>query len=152
MGRKKLLIDTNLYISAIREGGQKAEELAQFSSAFSPYLYLCSVVAQELLVGADPDKKARRRVELALIEPFEQMGRIVTPSHRAWKRAGEVVARVSRQVRATDGEPVRSSFWNDALIGAACSEGGFSLVTTNLADFAKIKAVVPFSYYPPWPE
>jgi predicted nucleic acid-binding protein len=148
--RSKYLIDTNLYIAAIRDT-QKAEELEEFSSAFSPFLYMSSVVAQELLVGADPSKKARKRIELALIEPFEQMGRLVTPSHRAWKVAGQVVAQISRQINPM-GDPVRSSFWNDALIATSCRESGISLITSNSDDFRRIKAVMPFSFTEPWPE
>lgn len=150
MSRRKYLIDTSLYIDAIRDA-RKAEELEEFSSAFAPLLYMSSVVAKELIVGADPNKRARRRVERALIAPFERVGRVVTPGHRAWKRAGEIVARLSRNMDPIYGEPVRSSFWNDALIAASCAESGLTLVSRNAKDCRRVLSVLPFKFAEPWP-
>jgi predicted nucleic acid-binding protein len=146
---KKHLIDSNVYIGAVRDT-KKAEELYQFSSAFSPFLYMSSVVAKELLVGADPNKQARKRVEAALILPFERIGRIITPSHQAWKRAAEVIARLNRHLDS-NGDPIRSSFWNDALIAASCAEHGITVITSNTDDFERIRRVLAFSYCPPFP-
>jgi len=52
-------------------------------------VYLSSVVAQELLAGAHDNEL--RGLKKRMFEPLEKLGRVVTPTHRAWKDAGTIL-------------------------------------------------------------
>jgi predicted nucleic acid-binding protein len=145
LGRKRYLLDSSVYIAAIRDKS-KAREIADFSLAFGPYVYLSSVVAQELLVGVNPTRNARKQIETAVIRLFERTGRIITPSHAAWRASANAIAKINRQVRRDTGEPVRDSLWNDALIAASSREYGITVVTWNAGDFERLSHEMKFSY------
>ena len=141
-------LDTNLYVSALRDATASAE-LYQFYSAFAPRCYLCSVVFHELLFGANtPDKKRHLHSDIAA--PFVRTSRIVTPSHRAWIAAGEALSRIAKEDHM-DRKAFPRSLVADALIAASCRENGVTLVTANLADFERIGRVMKFSFTAPWP-
>jgi predicted nucleic acid-binding protein len=146
---KRYVLDTNLFIDAARDRG-KAEELSAFTSAFLPQVHLHSIVVQELLAGAT-NSEWRRDIERGLVGPFERRGRILTPSYRAWKRSGEVVAELVEAKRLSV-TGIRRSFLNDVLLAASCREEGFTLVTGNVKDFAMIAEVEPVRFVPPWPK
>jgi predicted nucleic acid-binding protein len=79
---KKYVLDTNVYIDAIRST-DAADELHGFYSIFLPITYLSSVVLHELLVGASSPAKSRE-IKQAFASPFERTRRIITPSLDAW--------------------------------------------------------------------
>lgn len=105
------------------------------------------MVAQELLAGALRDER-RRRVHAALVLPFERRRRLVTPSFRAWTRSGEAVAALVETSVASPGGFARP-FLNDVVRAASCREHNLTIVTRNIADFERIRAVLDF--VPPWP-
>lgn len=109
------ILDTNLYIAAARSE-ERAGDLANFTSAALPALYLHSVVVQELLAGA-VSGTGKREIIRSVIKPFEKRGRILVPSYRAWKRSGEIVCELVVQHEMSAGGFSRS-FMNDALIAA----------------------------------
>lgn len=146
---RKFVVDTNLYVQSLRDPG-KAEELIRFYSAMLPVTYLHAVVAQEILLGA-VDVKRGRAIQRSYVQPFEQRGRIVTPSWRAWRRSGEVVAALVRRKLLSPGG-FKRSFLNDVLLAVSCREAGLVLVTANRADFELIGRVERFDFVPPWPE
>jgi predicted nucleic acid-binding protein len=125
--------------------------LAAFQRRFAPFLFQHSTVAQEILVGAG-DESGYREYHQDWVAPFEDLGRIITPSHAAWLRAARIVARlVARGDLSRRG--FRRSLLNDCLIAASAREHGFVLVTSNTADFARIRRVEPrLRYTGPWPE
>jgi predicted nucleic acid-binding protein len=145
---RRYVLDTNLYIEATRSD-DGADELKRFYARYLPRVYLHSVVAQELLAGA-VTPSLERATKADLIEPFEAVGRLLTPSHRAWKRAGEIVARLVRRKQISPGG-FRRSFLNDCLIAASVREHGFVLVTRNTSDFDLIRSIEPVEVVPPWP-
>ena len=145
----KFVLDTSLYIRATRsELGN--DELAAFSSSHAPFLYMHSVVAGELLAGA-VRPGLEERTQARFIAPFEATGRLVAPSHEAWKRAGRAIAELIRTRRLSP-EGVARSFMNDCLIAASARESGFTLVTENTRDFQMIATVLPIGFEPPWPQ
>lgn len=146
---RRFVLDTNLFIEAARDE-TRAEELSAFSSAFLPRLYLHAVVVQEILAGA-VTPEWRRDVERGLVAPYERRGRIVTPTYRAWKRSGEVIAQLvgSRKLSPSG---VRPSLRNDVLLAASCRESGFVIITSNESDFELISGVEPVRFVPPWPK
>jgi predicted nucleic acid-binding protein len=107
------------------------------------------VVAGELLAGAirpGLDGETHRR----FLAPFEAVGRIITPTHAAWSRAGRIIgALIRRGTLSPTG--VKRSFFNDCLIAASSRDAGFVLVTDNLADFEIIAAEHRVRFVPPWP-
>ncbi len=144
----RYVVDTNLYIEATRSD-EAADGLKRFYARLLPYVHLHSVVAQELLAGAmAPDLE--RETQAGFIEPFEAVGRTITPTHRTWKRAGEIMARLVRKKRLSPGG-FRRSFVNDCLLAASAREHGFVLVTRNTQDFELIRTVEPMDVLPPWP-
>ena len=145
---RRFVLDTNLYIEAARDR-ERAEEFAQFSSAFLPSLYLHAVVVQELLAGA-VSAEWRREVERGLVGPFEKRGRIIVPSYRAWKRSGEIVAELVAKKKISPGGMSRS-FMNDVVLAASCRESGLILVTRNVRDFERIATVERLNVVEPWP-
>ena len=145
---RRYVLDTNLYIAATRSD-EAADRLKAFCARSLPYLYLHSVVAQELLAGAI-DPGLERATQAELIAPFEAVGRVLTPSHHAWKRAGEIMARLVRGKQLSPGG-FRKSFLNDCVLAASLREHGFVLVTANIKDFELIRSIEAVDVVPPWP-
>jgi predicted nucleic acid-binding protein len=144
----RFVLDTNLYIAADRDRA-KAEELVAFYAAFLPVTYLHAIVVQELLVGAiNPHR--RQRVRDAYVRPFESRRRVVTPTFANWARSGEVIGQLVHRRIITIGGLARS-FLNDVLLAVSCRAAGMTLVTTNIADFERIRRVEPVDFVPPWP-
>jgi predicted nucleic acid-binding protein len=142
------VLDTNLFIDALREETANAE-LQRFHTLFAPFEFLSAVVVQELLSGTR-SLADQRTVQRQLIDPFVRRARMVTPSYRAWQLSGEILARLVRD----DGlQPaaVTKAFANDVVIALSCREAGLTLVTANLRDFKRIARIVAFKFVPPWP-
>jgi predicted nucleic acid-binding protein len=145
----KYVVDTNLYVEAITtlEGGQA---LAAFQRQFAPVLFLHSVVAQEILAGARAGSGYRDFHE-DWIAPFEDLGRIITPTHGSWTRGALIMVRLVESGKMSPGGFSRG-FLNDCLIAASAREHGFTLVTRNTSDFELIRHVErDFDFVPPWP-
>lgn len=145
----KYVLDTNLYIEASRND-EVADALNAFQERALPRIHLHSVVVQELLAGA-VHPEVERRLIARLVRPFEAVGRVITPTHRTWTRAGQIIARLVREKRLSPGGVARS-FINDCLLAASAREHGFVLVTRNVGDFELIRSIEPLAHAPPWPE
>ena len=146
----KYVIDANLYVEALKtdEGN---EALAAFQRRFAPFLFQHSTVAQEILAGARAEADYRDYHE-DWIAPFEELGRVITPSHGSWMRAALIMVRLVETGKMSPGE-FRRSFLNDCLIAASAREHGFILVTSDTTDFALIRQVeARLEYAPPWPD
>lgn len=144
----KYVVDTNLYIEAGRSD-EGAKALRGFYARFLPFLYLHSVVAQELLAGA-VSASLERETKRHYLAPFESVRRVITPTHTSWKRAGEIIARLTRAKRIRPGA-FKRSFVNDCLIAASAEEAGFRIVSRNVEDFTLIRSVARVEVLPPWP-
>jgi len=146
----KYVVDTNLYIAAITTDEGNAA-LAAFQRHCAPFLFQHSTIAQEILAGAR-DEADYREYRDDWVAPFEDLRRVITPSHTTWLRAALIVARLVERGRMSPGGFTRS-FLNDCLIAASARDYGFILVTLNAADFALISQVQRgIRYEPPWPE
>lgn len=143
------VVDTNLYVAAIRSD-QGNEALAAFQRRFAPFLFQHSTVAQEILAGAR-DEAGWRNFHEDWVEPFEALGRIITPTHAAWVRAALILTRLIQAGARSPGGFTRG-FLNDCLIAASARESGFTLVTADTADFTLIRSVEPrFQFTEAWP-
>jgi predicted nucleic acid-binding protein len=76
---------------------------------------------------------------------------LVTPTFRAWKRSGEVVADLIARRRLSSGGVARP-FLNDVLLATSCREEGLTLITSNTADFELIAEIEPVRFRAPWPK
>ncbi|MBB4638535.1 type II toxin-antitoxin system VapC family toxin [Longimicrobium terrae] len=137
------VIDTQLYVRAIRNRAEY-EKLRAFTSAFSPSVYLCSVVAQELLAGSRPEEK--RELMRTYIEPFEDLGRTVVPTHWEWRKAGTVL----NGLRAR-GYTITAAFTNDVLIACTANQIGAEVIHDNFRDYHAIQQLVRFRHRTGYP-
>lgn len=146
----KYTLDTNIYIAAFRKPTEWAA-LVRFTEAYTPALYMTSVVAHELLAGARASAAAAvsaAGLSTAILRPYESRGRVAAPSYKFWCVAGTVRAALADRGHIT----VSGSFLNDILLAVTCREHGLALVTSNTRDFAAIKAELPgFRFVAPYP-
>lgn len=146
----KYVVDTNLYVEAITTDEGNAA-LAAFQRRCAPFLFQHSTIAQEILAGARSEADYLEYRE-DWVAPFEDLGRVITPTHMAWTRAARIISRLVARKHLSPGG-LRRSFLNDCLIAASAREHGFILVTQNIGDFALISQVERgIRYQPPWPE
>jgi predicted nucleic acid-binding protein len=145
---KQYVLDTNLYVHAYRSA-KGADELEKYLREFTPSTYLSSIVLHELLVGASTEAKARE-IQEHLLGPLIRGGRVVTPSHGAWERAGSAVAAIAKGEKR-DLRTIPKSLMNDVLLAASCREAGITLITDNLADFRMIDKYLKHNHMAPWP-
>lgn len=122
----------------MRYGSESQEYQLLFSHL--PRTYPSSVVSAELYAGVvDPigEKLVQR-----FISRTERVGRIVTPTHQMWNKAGQIVARIK------DDEPKYKSksagLINDILIALSTLQIGATLYTRNTEDFRLIQRYQPF--------
>jgi predicted nucleic acid-binding protein len=145
---RKFVLDTNLYIGAVRDSDKEAE-LDVFLECNAPVTYMSAVVVQELRAGAITDASARA-LDKGLFDAFERRGRVVGPSVVAFKECGRILAALFRR----DGVPFKErprSLVNDILIALTCREHGMTLVTDD-GDFKLIRPYLRgFTFTAPWP-
>ncbi|CAN5598218.1 hypothetical protein BH24GEM3_BH24GEM3_03000 [soil metagenome] len=145
---KKFALDTNLYIRAYRSG-EGRQQLDDFLDEHTPRMFIHAVVLQELMLGARNHDHARE-IHRTIGEPLERVGRVVTPSQKAWRRSAEIVGTMVERGAISRGG-YTPSFLNDVLIAASCREVGVTLITANTGDFERICEVEPFGFTGPWP-
>lgn len=144
----RFVLDTSVFIAAERDPDVGAA-LERFTAENLPSMHLSAVVAQEILAGA-LDTARERLIRRGLVDPWERRGRVLTPSFRAWTRAGSIMARLVQAGHLSRGGFARS-FTNDCLIAASCLEHGATLVTLNRRDFDLIAKVERLSVASPFP-
>ena len=114
-------------------------------SASSP-VYLSSVVAKELLSGAHEHEL--RGLEKHLLRPLEKLGRVVTPTHRAWRDAGRILYKLR-----TVGWKITPALTNDVLIAVSATQIGATVVHDNARDYNAIQRFFPrLRHRVGWPE
>ena len=138
---KKYLIDTDLYIEFLRNGGYR-EIIRDLYAYETPGIYFSSVVIQELLAGAI-GKEGLKNAE-TLFRPFERVGRIVTPTHNDWKETGRLLSLI-RQKRK-DLRTKIPTLINDTLIALSAKNIGATVYTSNAEDFQIIREFSEISY------
>jgi predicted nucleic acid-binding protein len=145
---RKYVLDTNLYIAAIRDP-DKETDLDAFLERNAPVTYMSAVVMQELRAGAITDASARA-LDKGIFEVFERRGRVAGPSVLCFMECGRILAALFRQNGVPFKERPRSMV-NDILIALTCRENGMTLLTDD-GDFKIIRPFVRgFSFLAPWP-
>ena len=136
----RLLFDTSIYVEVLRNADFAAEFRPRYFRDI-PRTHMSSVVVEELLAGVRTPLHRRRAA--ALYEPFERVGRIVTPDHRLWKEAGQLTAKL-----ATDApefvSKLKRGLLSDILIALSGRAHGATVVTRNADDFRLIRRLKEF--------
>ena len=88
---RKFVLDTNLYIGAIRDLDKEAD-LDAFLERNAPVTYMSAVVMQELRAGAITDASSRA-LDKGIFGVFERRGRVGGPSVLCFKECGRIRAR-----------------------------------------------------------
>jgi predicted nucleic acid-binding protein len=135
----KVLLDTNVYITATRT----AVDAAHFRSRFLPLLpitVLSAVVAYELSVNAG---NARTRELVAdWVNPMQRIGRVVAPTFDDWQSASRVVSAIER--KESSWKSKLPHLLNDILIALTGRRAGAEVVTYNGDDFRLIRRHLDF--------
>ena len=133
------LLDTSVYISALRQGPSTA--LAARNWTAGRALWLSAVVLEELYAGAKPkDRDVIARLERG----FGRAGRILVPTLGDWVETGLVLAQVGSMYGFE--QIGRGRLTNDALIALSAARFGCTVVTTNRRDFALLAEFRPLRY------
>jgi predicted nucleic acid-binding protein len=117
----KYALDTNVLIDALNVPSE-FEALLGFLSWALPVTYLSAVVLHELAAGTTSPRK-RALLEQQIAGPFVRRGRLLTPSARAWVRAGELIGQGHRVATP--------AALNDLLLAISCREAGVTVVTRD---------------------
>lgn len=128
-----LILDTNVYIDAAL-GADRADRIGHIVGNMGDPVGLHSVVVAELLAGGGG--QGQRAVAVQHLQRIAKD--VITPSHDDWAFAGNAV-----RILGGDAVTARRSFWNDVLIATSCARVGATLLTSNKADFARIRRVIP---------
>lgn len=136
----KHLIDSDLYIDLIRTG-QYLGEIDLLYERETPNIYFSSIVAAELLAGARTPSMLK--IVNGLVRPFEKVNRIVTPTHKDWKMAATILAKILT-FHPWSKEKLHS-IANDCLLAVSAKSNGAFVHTKNRSDFLLIQSVYPFS-------
>lgn len=135
---RRVLFDTSVYISALRQGRDAMVAVRRLGD--SP-IWLSAVVLEELYAGMVPH--SRSQVE-RLERDFDRSRRILVPNLGDWTRAGEVLGQIAEKYGF---EYIgRSRLTNDALIAMSAARVGARIITTNDKDFRKLAEFRAFQW------
>jgi predicted nucleic acid-binding protein len=146
---ERFVLDTNVYVQAMRDAEARSE-LAAWQRSMAPHIWQHAVVVSELLVGAR-DEEAWKRWHERWVEPAERVRRVLVPDYGAWLRASRIISRLA-EIGTISAGGVKPSFHNDCLLAAGSREHGYVIVTHNRADFERIALAEPaVRMSPPFP-
>jgi predicted nucleic acid-binding protein len=140
----KAILDTNLYILLLTPSPER-EAVEGYLHRPNFQLYLCSIVAQELMAGA-VGRRGEQFYE-RYFRPYEKAGRLVSPTYRDWLEAGRIQARLFQQRR--DLKDLIPLLTSDILIALCGLRIGAVVYTLNEEDFALLHSVKPFRFHVP---
>jgi predicted nucleic acid-binding protein len=133
------LLDSSIYITALRRGDDAVLALRRFSTDTA--LWLSAVVLEELYAGVtDRD----RRIVEGLERDFDKARRILVPNLNDWTRAGRVLARLAARYHYEKIGQGRLS--NDALIAMSAGRMGVRIITANERDFGRLAEFRAFQW------
>ncbi|HUO34751.1 MAG TPA: hypothetical protein VMU43_07150 [Candidatus Acidoferrum sp.] len=128
-----LLFDTGIYIRFSR--GEKYDWLGYDARVFQRTI-LTAVVAAELYAGTRNSQEKRALDELC--RAHHALGHFTSPVAAEWTDAGILL----RHARRAFGQMNFAARFRDLLIAMQASGAGATLVTENVADFARWKSLL----------
>jgi predicted nucleic acid-binding protein len=137
-----VLLDTSIYITALRAGDDAVLKLRRFTPG-AP-VWLSSVVLEELYAGVKPrDSGTVERLE----RDFDRAGRLLVPNLSDWTLTGKVLARVAAKHGYEQIGQARLT--NDALVAMSAARRGITIITANERDFGRLAQFHPFQWQVP---
>jgi predicted nucleic acid-binding protein len=137
-----VLLDTSIYITALRAGDDAVLKLRRFTPG-AP-VWLSSVVLEELYAGVKPrDSRIVERLE----RDFDKAGRMLVPNLSDWTLTGKLLARLAAKY---DYEQIgQARLTNDALVAMSAGRRGITIITANERDFGRLAQFHPFQWHVP---
>ena len=133
------LLDSSIYISALRRGDDAALALRRLAT--DAPLWLSAVVLEELYAGAaDRDRQVVERLE----RDFDRAKRILVPNLSDWTQAGRVLARLA--VKYHYEQIGQGRLTHDALIAMSAARLGIRVITANGRDFSRLAEFRTFQW------
>jgi predicted nucleic acid-binding protein len=137
-----VLLDTSIYITALRAGDDAVLKLRRFTPG-AP-VWLSSVVLEELYAGVRPrDSRIVERLE----RDFDKAGRMLVPNLSDWTHTGKLLARLAAKYDYEQIEQARLT--NDALVAMSAARRGITVITANERDFGRLAQFHPFQWHVP---
>lgn len=136
---RPILLDSSIYISALRTGDEAI--LALRHLAPEAPLWLSAVVLEELYAGVS---RRNRKVVERLEHDFDLARRILTPTLNDWTEAGQALALLAEEYGYE--QIGKGRLTNDALIAVSAGRHGITVITANERDFARLRRFRPFTY------
>jgi predicted nucleic acid-binding protein len=137
-----VLLDTSIYITALRAGDDAVLKLRRFTPG-AP-LWLSSVVLEELYAGVKPrDFRIVERLE----RDFDKAGRMLVPNLSDWTLTGKLLARLAAKYGYEQIGQARLT--NDTLVAMSAARRGITVITANERDFGRLAQFHPFQWQVP---
>ncbi len=137
-----VLLDTSIYITALRAGDDAVLKLRRFTPG-AP-LWLSSVVLEELYAGVKPrDFRIVERLE----RDFDKAGRMLVPNLSDWTLTGKLLARLAAEYGYEQIGQARLT--NDVLVAMSAARRGITVITANERDFGRLAQFHPFQWQVP---
>ena len=137
-----VLLDTSIYITALRAGDDAVLKLRRFTPG-AP-VWLSSVVLEELYAGVKPrDLRIVERLE----RDFDKAGRMLVPNLRDWTLTGKLLARLAAKYGYEQIGQARLT--NDTLVAMSAARRGITVITANERDFGRLAQFHPFQWQVP---
>jgi len=137
-----VLLDTSIYITALRAGDDAVVKLRRFTPG-AP-VWLSSVVVEELYAGVKPrDFRIVERLE----RDFDKAGRMLVPNLSDWTLTGKLLARLAAKYGYEQIGQARLT--NDALVAMSAARRGITVITANERDFGRLAQFHPFQWQVP---
>ena len=137
-----VLLDTSIYITALRAGDDAVLKLRRFTPG-AP-LWLSSVVLEELYAGVKPR-------DFRIVEPlerdFDKAERMLVPNLSDWTLTGKLLARLAAEYGYEQIGQARLT--NDALVAMSAARRGITVITANERDFGRLAQFHPFQWHMP---
>jgi predicted nucleic acid-binding protein len=133
------LLDTSIYIAALRRGSDAVTALQRLDSG--AVLWLSAVVLEELYAGAG--ERGRNVVE-RLERDFDRAKRILVPNLNDWAQVGRVLSQLAAKY---DYDQIgQGRLTNDALMAMSAGRLGIRVITANERDFRRLAEFRSFQW------
>lgn len=133
------LLDTSVYISALRRGAGATLTL-RWLDRESP-LWLSSVVLEELYAGAG---ESEQRVIERLERDFDRLRRILVPNLSDWNQVGRLLSRLATKYGYD--QIGQGRLINDGLIAMSARRHGIRVLTGNERDYRRLAEFREFQW------
>ena len=137
-----VLLDTSIYITALRAGDDAVLKLRRFTPG-AP-VWLSSVVLEELYAGV---KSRDFRIVERLERDFDKAGRMLVPNLSDWTLTGKLLARLAAKYGYERIGQARLT--NDTLVAMSAARRGITVITANERDFGRLAQFHPFQWQVP---